>query len=858
MHRCIAKIVFVAGLALTGPAAVAAEVKAFRPPAVPLVTSDPYLSVWSDADKLTDDVTRHWTHSPQSLISLIRIDGKAYRLMGVEPKDVPAFPQVSLKVTPTRSIYEFANEQVHVTFTFLTPAISNDMELISRPLTYLTWDMKSVDGKEHEISIYDSTSSELAVYRQDQKVVGSQPRIAGLSVLQIGTADQPVLQKRGDNMRIDWGYVYTAALGTPARALGDSDSSLAAFTQTGKLPISDESTAPRAVNDGHMVEAFVMDLGHVGSKGASTWLMVAYDDISSINFFGHRLRPYWRRNGAQAADLLTTAAREYPALKDRATKFDEELMADLTKVGGPKYAELCALAYRQCLAGNKLAVDEKGQPLLLPKENTSNGCIATVDVIYPMDPQFLLFSPAMAKASLATNLLYAASPRWKFDFAPHDLGTYPRATGQVYGGGEKTERDQMMVEESGNMILLCAAVAKEEGSPEFASAFWPQISQWANYLEQKGFDPENQLCTDDFAGHLAHNANLSIKAIEALGAYGMLCEMRGDHDAAKKYHDLGVELAQKWIKAADDGDHYKLAFDKPGTWSEKYNLVWDRLLDLNLFPTDVAKKEIAFYVTKVQKYGVPLDNRKPYSKTDWAVWTATLADSQSDFDRIVDPIYDFANETTDRVAFSDFYWTQTAKLAGFHSRPVIGGLFIKMMADPAMWKKWSSRDKTLAAGWAPVPPPPKLETVIPTSEKSGITWRYTTSSPPGGWYKPDFDASAWQEGSGGFGTKGTPGAVVRTTWKTDDIYARRTFTMPTAPTAELHLLVHHDDDAEIYINGVLAAQLPGYVGSYEPFAISPAAMKTLKPGENTLAVHCHQITGGQYIDVGLVNVIEQH
>ena len=183
-----------------------------RPPAVPLVTSDPYHSIWAGADKLTDDVTRHWTHSPQALDSLIRIDGKAYRLMGVDPKSVPAFPQTSLKVTPTRSIYEFANEQVRVTLTFLTPAISNDMDLISRPLTYLTWDVKSLDGKEHEISIYDSTSSELAVYRQDQKVVGSQPRIAGLSVLQIGTADQPVLQKRGDNMRIDWGYIYTAAV----------------------------------------------------------------------------------------------------------------------------------------------------------------------------------------------------------------------------------------------------------------------------------------------------------------------------------------------------------------------------------------------------------------------------------------------------------------------------------------------------------------------------------------------------------------------------------------------------------------------------------------------------------------------
>src|SRR5665213_4051583 len=119
MHRPFVNSLFLAVAALSSGTLVAdAPNRPLRPPAVPLVTSDPYLSVWSCADKLTDDVTRHWTHAPQALDSLIRIDGKAYRLMGVDPKSVPAFPQTSLKVTPTRSIYEFAKEQVHVTFTF--------------------------------------------------------------------------------------------------------------------------------------------------------------------------------------------------------------------------------------------------------------------------------------------------------------------------------------------------------------------------------------------------------------------------------------------------------------------------------------------------------------------------------------------------------------------------------------------------------------------------------------------------------------------------------------------------------------------------------------------------------------------
>jgi hypothetical protein len=286
---------------------------------------------------------------------------------------------------------------------------------------------------------------------------------------------------------------------------------------------------------------------------------------------------------------------------------------------------------------------------------------------------------------------YGASARWKFPFAPHDLGTYPLANGQTYGGGEKTEENQMPVEESGNMLLLVAALAKVEGDAKFAAAYWPLLSKWAAYLREKGMDPENQLSTDDFAGHLAHNTNLSLKAILALGAYAGLCDTLGKKPEAAEYRREAKSMAERWVRMADDGDHYRLAFDKPGTWSQKYNLVWDRLLGLGLFSPMVARKELAFYKTKENTYGLPLDNRERYTKLDWTIWMATLAESPEDFRALVAPVYRFVNESSSRVPLTDWYGTVDGKQTGFQARSVVGGVYVKLLADPALWKKWSGR-----------------------------------------------------------------------------------------------------------------------------------------------------------------------
>jgi hypothetical protein len=553
--------------------------------------------------------------------------------------------QRSVDVQATQTRYAFTCGAVDLRLTFTAPLLPDRLDLLARPVNYISYELTSTDGQPHDVAISFEATSQWATNTPYQQTVADGFEQDGLVFVKTGTEEQPILAKKGDDLRIDWGYFYmaaekgwtsTATSGTPLSSL--------------KL----EKRSPAATQ--------------VADK-----IMLGYDDIYSIQYFGENLRPYWNRSGTEnIVSQFRKAHAEYAEIVAACSRFDSELMHSAAAAGGKEYAELCALAYRQAIAAHKLVQAPNGDLLFFSKENFSNGSIGTVDITYPSAPLFLLYNPELCKGLLNHIFYYSESGKWTKPFAAHDVGTYPLANGLTYGG-------DMPVEESGNMLIITAAIADREGNARYAEKHWDVLTLWTDYLAEKGLDPENQLCTDDFAGHFAHNANLSIKAILGVASYGRLADMLGKKDVAAAYTAKAKAMAQEWLKMADDGDHYRLTFDKPGTWSQKYNLVWNKLLRLDIFPDAVAQKEIPYYLTKQNAYGLPLDNRATYTKADWIVWTATLADDKATFEQFIRPLHAFANTTPDRVPLTDWYFTDKPNQRGFQARSVVGGFFIKML-----------------------------------------------------------------------------------------------------------------------------------------------------------------------------------
>ena len=599
------------------------------------------------------------------------LDFGLFRNVGIDTRSIQTARQKSVDVLATNTYYSFQCGPVELDVVFTAPMLIDDYDLLSTPAGYISYQVRSTDGQPHSTQLLITTTPQLAVNKMAQPTVSETVREKNVSYVKAGTIEQPILAKTGDGICIDWGYLYLPDYNGTV-ALGSDADVKQTFLASGKLPAGESRMVCRQPSKMPTL-AYTHDFGTAST--ARSHMLIGYDEVWDIQYMYKNYKAYWAHDGRVSIfDMMERLEREYDLIMNRCRALDQRIYDDGLASGGTHYAEILSGSYRHVIAAHKLFRDDEGNLLFFSKENNSNGCVNTVDLTYPEAPLFLCYNPELQKAMMTSIFDYSLSGRWTKPFAAHDLGTYPKANGQVYGG-------DMPLEEAGNMLTLAAMLCMLDGNTQYVDKYWEIITTWANYLAENGQDPANQLCTDDFAGHWAHNTNLSVKAIMGVAGYAIMAQMKGLDSVASEYMAIAKTMAEVWENNAREGDHYRLAFDRKETWSQKYNMIWDKLWQTNLFPNGAMDREVKYYLTKQNKYGLPLDCRKDYTKSDWIMWSAGMAADKKQFEKFMEPVYTYINETFSRVPISDWSDTKTGRMVGFKARSVIGGYWMRVLVD---------------------------------------------------------------------------------------------------------------------------------------------------------------------------------
>ena len=622
----------------------------FRPVAYPLITVDPFFSVWSFNDKLDDAPTKHWTGIQSPLFIALKLDGVFYPICAFDKYNTnryhptKRFTQKSVKVSPLSTTYVFENTKARVTLEFTTPLLLDRLDILARPVSYVEYSVERLDGVEGGIEFLFGISAECCVNDSDREVEFKKTPYS----LCVGNTVQNPLAYSADHALIDWGYLH----------LCDTAAYVTTIEPYTRPAITKKFNA-------YTEKPYLA----VTKKEPAGVITLAYDEIHPIEYFYEPMDEYYTKYFDSFGDMVCAAKKEYSEIKELCRAFERSFEAEAGAYG-ENYKNIVTLAYRQTISAHKLIEDKEGNLIFLSKENHSNGCIGTLDVTYPSIPLFLKYNPELVIAMLRPIVKFAESPAWKYTFTPHDVGRYPLASCQFYHLDNIDK--QMPVEEAGNMMLCLAAYKKYAGNTAFFDENRELMKRWTQYLIDFGYDPGNQLCTDDFAGHLAHNCNLSVKAILGIAAYA-------DLSGEASYMDIAREYAKRWEIDAKASEGTRLVFDRDDTWSLKYNMVWDNILSYRIFSDEVKAAEIALYKTKMNEYGIPLDSRADYTKIDWLMWSTRLADDKEYFDMVCGSMVDMINNAYDRVPLTDWYCTKTAVHHSFQARSVTGGLYINMI-----------------------------------------------------------------------------------------------------------------------------------------------------------------------------------
>lgn len=648
-------------------------------PSYPLFIKDPYFSIYSNGDILNDSDVTFWTGISKKLYGFIKIDGKLYSFLG--KSNIEKLPQLSINISTFKTTYIFKKDDFEFILNFTSPLTLDDLNLLSMPICYLSYEFKSETKHEIEVSL---ALNEGWLYNEANEAL-----LNGIHGETFSFPSFKLSSFRGKRQ------LYIAA---------SNDEYLA---DQGTFYLSGEESY---FLDGTSLQTYLNNNFQLTSDGEDKYLFainrkqkgiiaIGREDYFSFQYFDEMLTPYYFKDGKNIFDGFKKLYKNFEKIENKLNKFDEKLKQDSLLVN-ENYYQILVASYRQAIAAHKLGITKNNELVFISKECGSNGCAATVDITYPTSPILFLYNPNLLKASLKPIFDFAKKPIWKFDFAPHDAGKYPTIIGQVYAYKFKQDspyenydnifnfpknkdiydfKYQMPVEESANMIILSYGLYYYSKDLKFLKQNYKTLHKWANYLLKHGLIPENQLCTDDFSGHLDKNTNLSIKSVVALRCFYEIAKKIKDKKTMNVFKK-GYKNCVNFIEnVSNEKEFLPLTYEKDDNrYSLKYNLAFDKVFKFNLFSESLYNKEINEYKKHGDKFGLPLDPRDNFVKVDWSMWVASFSDDILKKELINQTIY-FLENTKTRKPFPDWYRSSNGDCFSFKNRTVVGGNFLPLL-----------------------------------------------------------------------------------------------------------------------------------------------------------------------------------
>ncbi|KAE9397140.1 DUF1793-domain-containing protein [Gymnopus androsaceus JB14] len=660
----------------------------FNPPAFPLAVRSPYLSAWlpsGNGTSLNGAWAQFWTGQTLGWAGFVNVDGKSYCFLGTPGVPDATFSQATQKsanFTSTQSTFVLAAGSVDITVRFLSPVEPSDFTKQSMPFSYMAISAVATDGSSHSVQVYSDISAEW--------VSGNLSLIANwTTTIEDVLTHQVQLETPAPFTEIDdraqYGSAYYSTTNQASGLTyqtGEDTVVRAQFINNSKLANTLDTNYRAISNNWPVSSSYAHDLGTV-SNSETTPIVIgvgfsrdpAIEYIIADDVLQNR-SSYFLSAFSSPLDAMTSFLQDYDAALERAYTLDAQVNSDASAIS-TDYAGLVALSIRQLLGGIEITLSKNSDGsfntsdvLVFLKEISSDGNVNTVDVIFPAFPGLLYLNPQLVKLLLQGLFEYQATGQYPNKYSCHDLGSsYPVANGHNAGTDEA-----MPVEESGNMVIMALGYALKSGDNSQLSQFEDLLDQWTQFLITDSLIPNNQLSTDDFAGSLANQTNLAIKGIVGIKAMSKIAELLGDSSKSSNYSSIASSYVSQWqsLATSSSGNHLTLNYGNDSSWSLSYNMYADKLLQLDVFPESVYTMQTEWYKTVDATFGVPLDTRHTYTKSDWQILTAGIMTDTSVRDMFIEADVKFASSGMSSQPFADWYDTVTGDAETFRARPVVG------------------------------------------------------------------------------------------------------------------------------------------------------------------------------------------